>query len=200
MYHLRGTVDDRGIDNVIIEAGGVGYKILVPISTAEKMPRQGAEVKLFIVESTAMYGGSTTCYGFLTREERDFFSLLKDEVPGAGARKALDYLDKVTKSLPDFRRAVMGRDIAALTGIFGFTRKTAEKLAAALKDKIGGISLSGKEKWEPLPVSSPAAEAIAGLVALGYKEGQARESVEKATADTSVASVEDILRRALTNL
>lgn len=200
VYFLRGILDERGIDHVIIETGGVGHKVFVPVSTGDKLPAMGREIKLFIVESTAMYGGSTTLYGFLTKEEKEFFSLLRDEVPGAGAKKALDYLDKVTKSLPDFRRAVMGRDIAALTGIFGFTRKTAEKLAAALKDKIGGITLSGKEKWEPVAAASPAAEAIAGLVALGYKEAQAREAVEKAAAYTGAATVEDILRRALTFL
>ncbi len=200
IYYLRGILDDKGMDHAIVDVNGVGYKVVVPLSTAEKLPHAGTEVKLFIMESTAMYGGSTTFYGFLTKEERDIFTLLKEEVPGAGAKKALDYLDKVTKSLPDFRRAVMGRDLAALTGIFGFTRKTAEKLAAALKDKIGGITFAGKEKWERVAAASPAAEAVAGLIALGYRESQAREAVEKAAADSGVTAVEDIIRRSLAHL
>jgi Holliday junction DNA helicase RuvA len=172
---------------------------MIPVSTAEKLPACGAELKLHIVESVAMYGGSTTLYGFLSEDERDIFLLLRDEVPGAGAKKALDYLDKVSKSLPDFRRAVMGRDIAALTGLFGFTKKTAEKLAAALKDKIGDVQLPGREKWTHSPAASPSVDAIAGLVALGYREMQAREAVEKAMAgadEGSTASAE-LIRRAL---
>jgi len=118
-----------------LNIGGIGYKVSVPLSTSEKLPSKGENVRLFIVESVGMYGGNVTYYGFLSQEERDIFLLLKQEVPGAGAKKALDYLDKVTKSLADFRRVIVNKDIQTLTGIFGFTKKTAEKLIIALKDK-----------------------------------------------------------------
>lgn len=196
--HIRGIVDSRALDSAVLEAAGIGYRISVPQSTAEKLPAEGKEVKLFIVESTAMYGGATTFYGFLTEDERDIFLLLKEEVPGAGAKKALDYLDKVTKSLPDFRAAVVNRDITALTGIFGFTKKTAEKLAAALKDKIGRVSISGQAKWAPKQAPTTLEEAISGLVALGYRENQAREAVEKCgVEDEKALAVEEVIRRAL---
>lgn len=196
--HLRGIYEERTADGIIIDVGGLGYAVMVPISTVEKLPAPGREVKLFIVESFAMYGGGASLYGFLTREERDIFTLLRDEVPGAGAKKALDYLDKVTKSLPDFKRCVAERDIAALVSIFGFTKKTAEKLAAALKDKIGSITVSGAAKWSAaLTAASPEAEAISGLVGLGYRDNQAREAVEKVMAVEKDLAVPEIIRRSL---
>jgi Holliday junction DNA helicase RuvA len=198
IYHLRGTLAQRTLDAIVLDVNGMGYEVSVPLSTVEKLPSIGKEVKIFIVESVAMYGGSTTLYGFISEEEKELFLLLKDEVPGAGAKKALDYLDKVTKSLPDFKRCVVNKDVASLTGIFGFTKKTAEKLIAALKDKISNISVSGQEKWTPALSSSSSAEAIAGLVALGYKESQARDAVNKvAGSDETTKSVEEIIRLSL---
>jgi Holliday junction DNA helicase RuvA len=200
--HLRGTVERKNNNTLILDVSGVGYDISLPLSTSEKLPSAGMEVKLHIVESVAMYGGSMTLYGFLSEEERDIFLLLKEEVPGAGARKALDYLDKVSKSLPDFRRCVVTKDVTSLTGIFGFTKKTAEKLMAALKDKIGTVNLSGKEKWAREVPAQSSGEAIAGLVALGYRENQARLAVEKAMAEKNADSlpVEELIRRSLQHL
>lgn len=197
--HLRGILDGKSMDSAIIDAGGVGYKVFIPLSTSEKLPSLGKEIKLFIVESVAMYGGSTSYYGFLTEEERDIFNLLKDEVPGAGAKKALEYLDKVTKSLPDFRRSIIQKDVSTLTGIFGFTKKTAEKIMTALKDKIGELKISGTEKWvERKRASTPQSEAVAGLVALGYKEMYAYSAVEKISDNGGAElSVEEIIRQAL---
>ncbi|MEI8218142.1 MAG: Holliday junction branch migration protein RuvA, partial [Elusimicrobiota bacterium] len=154
-----------------------------------------------IVESVAMYGGSTSYYGFLTAEERDMFQLIKDEVPGTGAKKALDYLDKITKSLPDFTRAVSNKDSALLTGIFGFSKKTADKLVMGLKDKIGTVTISGPVKWSPKTLAGPREEAVAGLVALGYKEALSRQTVERAAESMPEGTIAaDLIRRALQEL
>jgi len=199
--HLRGIIDRRNIDSVIVEAAGIGYRVFTPVSSADKMPASGREVKLYIVESTAMYGGSTTLYGFLTEEERNIFLLLKESVPGAGAKKAMEYLDKITKSLPDFRRVILAKDTVSLTGLFGFTKKTAEKLVSSLKDRIGEISISGKEKWVKDTFGSVEAEAVAGLVSLGYRENQSRDAVAKAIeSGAGEGSVEEIIMTALRSL
>lgn len=196
--HLSGILDKKNLDSAVIEVNGVGYNIFVPVSTNEKLLSKGCQVKLYIVESFAMYSGGTTLYGFFSEEERDIFLLLKDEVPGTGAKKALEYLDKVTKSLPDFRRAVLNKDINSISGIFGFTKKTAEKIVSALKDKISGVCLSGKEKWAPSILTEPHTEAVAGLVALGYRETHAREAVEQVlTSYEKIPSVEEIIRQSL---
>ena len=196
--YLRGILDLKSVDSVILDVSGVGYKILIPISTSEKLSAAGKELKLYIVESVAMYGGSTTYYGFLSEEERDIFNLLKEEVPGAGAKKALEYLGKVTKSLPDFHSAIVRKDVGILTGVFGFTKPTAEKILAALKNKIGDINISGAKKWQPAPVSRLHNEAVAGLVTLGYKEVHARSAVEKILNDApGQQSVEAVITQAL---
>ncbi|MCB4792708.1 MAG: Holliday junction branch migration protein RuvA [Elusimicrobia bacterium] len=196
--HLKGKLDKKSLNKVVIDAGGVGYEVMTPQSAVERLPDIGHEVKLYIVESFSMYAGGTTLYGFLSEEEREIYLLLKEEIPGAGAKKALDYLDKVSKSLPDFRQAIVRKDISILTGVFGFTKKTAEKVISSLKDKIAEIQISGKQKWPSSIDSSIETEAIFGLIALGYKEGQARDAVERSLDKNKKAvPVEEIIKRAL---
>ncbi len=81
--HLRGIIDSRSEGRVVLEAGGVGYEIFVAFATLEKLPVVGAEAKLYIIESMAMYGGAVSLYGFATSEEREIFLLLREHVPGA---------------------------------------------------------------------------------------------------------------------
>ena len=195
--HIRGTVDRKYPDSVVIDAAGIGYRVFVTFSNLEAM-QAGREVKLFVAESTAMYGGGTTLYGFISDEEKNVFNLFKDSIPGTGAKKAMEYLDKVTKSLPDFRRIVLAKDTAALTGIFGFTKKTADKLVSALKDKISAVAISGREKWVKEAFGSAESEAVAGLVALGYRENNSRDAVAKAMgSEKADMSVQEIITSAL---
>lgn len=199
--YLCGTLYKKDLGRVIVDVNGVGYEVNIAQSTFDKLPPVNHELKLFIVESVSMYGGGTTLYGFISEEIRDIYLLLKDNIPGAGAKKALDYLDKVSKSLPDFRKAIIHKDVSLLTGIFGFTKKTAEKVISSLKDKITEVQISGKEKWARSEASGFKSEAVAGLVALGYRETQARESVEKVIgADGKSIPVEEIIRQALRHL
>ena len=130
----------------LIDVQGVGYDVLTTVSVYDRLPGVGQEVLLYISESMAMYGGGLTLYGFLTLEEKEIYMLLK-EVPGTGSRKALDYLDKISKSSPDFRRAILEGDARSLVSLFGFTKKTADKMVVALKDRLAGLRVSGKEKW-----------------------------------------------------
>jgi Holliday junction DNA helicase RuvA len=147
IYSITGIVELKEINRAVINAGGIGYEIAIPACVFESLPLIGQEVKLLTVESVAMYGGGTTLYGFLTSEQRQLFTCIREFVPGTGAKKALDYMDKASKSLPDFRRAVLEQDPRQLVGIFGFSKKTAEKIIAALKDKLAGMSIDGHSKW-----------------------------------------------------
>ena len=144
--HLYGTLDSKRGNSVVIDVNGAGYEVFLTPSTLLSLPNNDSKIKLYIIESTAMYGGATTLYGFISEEEKAVFLLLKDEVQGTGAKKALEYLDKAAKSIGDFRRSIVNKDPAALTGIFGFTKKTADKLISSLKDKAGLIQLPLKEK------------------------------------------------------
>jgi Holliday junction DNA helicase RuvA len=182
----------------VIEVGGVGYEVSLSPAGLAQLPALGAEVLLFIAESTAMYGGGTTLYGFLKAEQRQIFNVLRDNVPGTGAKKALEFLDKAMKSLPDFRRAVLDKDARALTTIFGFTAKTAEKIVAGLQNSLGDIPITAAAGRH---VASSFEESIQGLVSLGYKEPVSRQAAENARAALGGdSSAQDLIREALRQL
>lgn len=194
---ISGTLAYKTLNTAVIEVAGIGYSISITADTFNKLPSDGKHAKLYIMESTGMYGGVISYYGFMSREERDMFILLKDEVPSTGAKKAMEYLEKISKSFADFKTAVMKRDVSMLSGIFGFTKKTAEKLVVALKDKIVNVAVNDSAKWSNISVGSTSSEAVAALVSLGYKEIDAREAVNKITNDGKDLSVQQIITEAL---
>ena len=197
---LRGNILHKAPGQVLVDVQGVGYEVLTPVSAFERMAVVGQEVQLFISESMAMYGGGLTLYGFLTLEDKEIYLLLK-EVPGTGSKKALDYLDKISKSSPDFRRAILESDARALVSLFGFTKKTAEKMIVALKDRFVSVRVSGKEKWTTSMPSSGMGEALAALIHLGYRETEARAALERLPAETRAEnSTTTLVKEALKQL
>ena len=198
---LRGTLVEATADGAVVEAGGVGYAVALSASVREGLPPPGSPVFFHVIESVAMYGGGVSLYGFPTIEEKAVYLALKDNVPGAGAKKALELLDKASKSLPDFRRAVVEKDVKRLVALFGFTSKTAEKLVAGLRDKLDVLlpdvpAASGG----PEGGGSALEDALLGLVALGYRDADARDAARSALgvlggAATSQALIKDALRR-----
>lgn len=203
---LRGTILEKQTERVVLECGGVGYEVSVTAAASAALPPVGAQAFLSIVESFGMYGGGQTLYGFLSASEKQMFLALRDNVPGTGAKKALEYLDKANKSLPDFRRAILDKDHALLTGVFGFTKKTAEKLVDALKDKLESVHVPGHERLaradQPELQSSSLGQALAALSALGYKPAEARAALQAIADETGgkEESVERIIRLALKRL
>lgn len=196
---MRGSLLERRDDGCVVEAGGVGYEVLLSSASALRLPPVGGEVRLLIVESVAMYGGGTSLYGFLTLEEKQVYLVLRENVPGAGAKKALELLDKAAKSLSNFRRAVVDKDPKSLVTGFGFTLKTAEKLVAALQGKMESLSVSAGPGETAL--STAFEEAVAGLVALGYRESAARQAAQSARDVLgSAANAQDVLRESLRHL
>jgi len=195
--YFRGTLSSKELNSAVVEINGTGYDINITVDASSKLPHAGQEVKLYIVEATGMYGGVISHYGFLSKEEREMFLLIKDEVPGTGAKKAMEYMDKISKSFADFKNAIISKDISMLSSVFGFTKKTAEKLIAALKDKISGISVNDSAKWTGVSGNENVSQAIAGLMALAYKEFQAREAVSKILRDDENKSVENVIMEAL---
>ena len=163
---LRGTLLDKKPDRALIEVSSIGLEVCINASTYENLPEISNEVKLFISESTAMYGGGTTLYGFQTEIEKEIFELLRT-MPSTGAKKSMEYLNKITKSIGDFKRAVIQKDISVITTIFGFKKPTAEKLIANLKDKITSVKAELPEKWISPEYVKVRSEAVAILVALG---------------------------------
>jgi len=154
----------------------------------------------------AMYGGGVTLYGFLSPAEKEMFLILRDQVPNTGAKKALEHLDKASKSLPDFRRAVLEQDAKVLTGVFGFTRKTAGNLIAGLKESIAALSLPGSERLARTGGAAVPAgamgRALSGLAALGYNSAEARAALSSVAEEHPGEALdpERIIRLALKRL
>jgi Holliday junction DNA helicase RuvA len=178
--YLYGTFNSKSKDGITLEVNGIGYSISVPFSTLSRFPEIGNPVKIYIVESTVgMYGGHVYLYGFLTKEERDIYLLIKEKVPGTGAKKAMDYMEKVSISLAGFKTAIISKNFLMLNKTFNFTKKTSDRLIAALKDKISAIDVLNEDKKVKTKKSENTiiSEAIESLVALGYKEQQAKIAV-----------------------
>ena len=184
--YFKGILSYKKTNVVVIEACGVGYSINITVDTSNRLPKEGEEIKLYIVEATGLYGGIVSHYGFLSKEEREMFCLIKDEVPSTGAKKAMEYFDKVSKSFADFKVAIIKKDISLLSTVFGFTKKTAEKLIVALKDKIAEISVNNEQKWQEVSTnSSTEIEAIA------------RTAVSKVISQNNKLEVAQIVKEAL---
>lgn len=196
---LRGILTERKDDGCVVEAAGVGYEVFLSSSSALRLPPVGAEVRLLVVESVAMYGGATSLYGFLTAEEKQVYLVFARQRPGTGAKKALEFLDKANKSLANFLRAVSDKDPKSLVAAFGFTLKTAEKLVTALHGKLDGVPVTSD--GGPRPSATAFEEAVAGLVALGYRESSARAAAQSARDVLgSTANAQDVLRESLRHL
>ena len=136
----------KDVYRVVLDVNGVGYEVLMPRADEGRFPL-GEKKLIFICESVTAYDGATTLYGFDSKEEKELFVRIRDHVGGMGPKKALDCIDKIKKSLPDFKRAVIEEDVEMISSVFGFTKKTAEKLVFSLKGKMETWSVSGKTKW-----------------------------------------------------
>ena len=136
---LRGELIESTFTDCVIEAGGVGYEVLIPVSTFEKLPRPGAEATLLI--HTQVREDAITLYGFATAAERDLFRRLIG-VSGVGGKLALNILSGMP--VETFRAAVAGGDVKLLSRISGIGKRTAERMVLELHDKLeasGGITL-----------------------------------------------------------
>jgi Holliday junction DNA helicase RuvA len=180
---IQGTLVATSPLRAVIETGGLGYEVHVPVTTAEKLPAAGAQVKL---HTLAVYReDAQTLYGFSTLEERDFFRLLIENVTGVGPKGALTIMSKLSLSL--LESAIRAGDIATLAKCPGIGKKTAERLVVELKSKVGaptaGESISS-DNLSPsetaAPVDSKQYDAVMALVALGYKAADADQAVRRA--------------------
>lgn len=182
---------------VVLEAGGVGYEVHIPVTTAEKIPAIGGTCSLFI--HSVYREDSATLYGFAVREDRDFFRLLVEKVSGIGPKIGISILSRMSTEL--LRSAIASADIALLSKCPGIGKKTAERLVIELKDKVGFVAGgSSEEPGASAPVGQPSAfqDAVASLMALGYKPAEADKLVRKALARLDDdASVEALIRAAL---
>ncbi len=192
---LRGKLIEAGVLRVVIESAGVGYEVNVPVTTAERLPKLGAEVFLLIHHVFREDGQAL--YGFAVAEEREFFKLLVEKVSGVGPRMALNILSRL--SLPILRDAILRGDVALLSQCPGVGKKTAERLVMELKDKVG-LEGSAPSVAALAPAAAlaptPASDALAALVALGFKPADADKGVRTAVAKLGPGATADQLVKA----
>ncbi|HLP07531.1 MAG TPA: Holliday junction branch migration protein RuvA [Opitutaceae bacterium] len=196
---LRGTLLSTTPLYAVIEVAGVGYEVNVPVTTAERLPAAGQPA--FVHTHVVYREDSQAIYGFATAAERDFFRLLIEKVSGVGPKVSLALMSHL--SLPSLQGAIAASDADLLSKCPGIGRKTAERIILDLKDKLGvvsqivpaGAALSGAT----VPVAaSPLADAVAALVALGYKPADADKAVRKAqSALGGTATTEALIKKAL---
>jgi Holliday junction DNA helicase RuvA len=183
---LSGILLEKSPPTVLIDVGGVGYEVDVPMSTYCELPELGAPVVLltqFIVRED-----DQSLYGFLSPGERNTFRQLI-RISGIGARTALAVLSGM--SVDEFATAIASQQVTRLVKIPGIGRKTAERLVLELKDKLGPPLASSSAGPAP-PAASE--DILRALVTLGYSEKEANAAVRALPADAGVA---DGIRQAL---
>ncbi len=186
-------------NRLVVEAGGVGYLVFVPLSSFDRLnPREGSEVSL----RTHLHirENAQTLYGFSSAEERDIFLLLVERVSGIGPAIAMAVLSGMP--VERFKQCVVDGEVAALATIKGLGKKTAERIVLELKDKVGvaeawEAAAAGKEEGAG---GAPARDAELALLALGFKQVEARKAIRTVQKEEPTLSAEELIREALRKL
>ena len=193
---LKGILVEALPTQVVIDVNGVGYEVLIPLSSFEKLPKSGGELTL--LTHLAIRDDAHILYGFSTETERDLFRQLIRHVTGIGPKIALNVLSGTTPA--SFRAAVSNGDVKALSGISGVGKKTAERIVVELKDKLGDRELGELNGVKSASLEDQKiADAVAALEALGSKPKDAQEAIRIAiTMLGPDKPVDELVRAALT--
>ena len=164
--YLRGVLAEKEITRVVVECHGVGYEAAIPLSTFDRLPAEGAEVKLYTHHEVRE--DAQLLFGFATKPERDMFRLVTT-VSGVGPKLALAVLSGLT--VGDLQLAVSQGDAKRLAAVKGIGKKTAARIVVELKDKINPIealaNATGETSREQGAVLR---DAMLALAALGFRE------------------------------
>jgi Holliday junction DNA helicase RuvA len=195
--HLNGTLTEKQPTRIVLDVGGVGYEVLVPLSSFDRLPPPGAVCRVLTYD--CVREDSHQLFGFLTEAERGMFVLLLN-VNGIGPKLALSALSGLT--VREMKAAIAAGDFRRLSGIPGIGKKLAERIAVELRDRIDA---SDALEAAAGPASDAAGgderlrDAILALVALGYRQDQARKMVGDVLKDAKSGSLgtEQIIKLAL---
>ena len=187
--YLRGCIQRKQPSEVLLDVGGVGYRIHVPLSTFYRLGDPGAEAALLV--HTHVREDALQLFGFFSEQEQSLFERLID-VSGVGPRLALGILSGIEAA--ELVAALRAGDLARLTRIPGVGKKTAERLVVELRDKMPAAPT------EPAVAASPSAlkdDVLSALANLGYPRAQAERALERAQRQCPDARFEDLLRLTL---
>jgi Holliday junction DNA helicase RuvA len=193
---LNGILAESLPTQITVDVHGVGYEVLIPLSSYEKLPAPGQQVRVFT--HLNIREDAHVLYGFMTTGERDLFRLLINTVSGIGPKTALNVLSGIT--ITAFRGAVANGDTKMLSQISGVGKKTAERIVMELKDKLGkGGALEASSEARGLSKEDQKVnDAVLALMALGFKQPEAQESIRAAQALLGPqAGIEALVRASL---
>jgi len=178
---LRGKLVESLPTQITVDVGGVGYDVLIPLSSFDKLPDRGGDIT--ILTHLSIREDAHVLYGFMSAGERDMFRLLINTVSGIGPKIALNILSGINIAL--LRSAVASGDVKSLSQISGVGKKTAERIVVELKDKMGKAAALDRgtgERAALSPADIKLADAVAALLALGFKQPDAHDAVRGAQA------------------
>jgi len=188
--HLRGRILRKGPQEAVLDVGGVGYRVAIPVSTFYRLGEPGAEVELRTY--THVREDTLALYGFLTAAEQDMFERLIS-VGGVGPRLAVNILSGI--EVPDLVAALRTSDVSRLTRVPGVGKKTAERLIVELKDKMPAVVAD--EAPAARTAAGPKEDLLSALVNLGYSRVEVERGVDRVLREDGSGRFEDLLRRAL---
>jgi holliday junction DNA helicase RuvA len=188
--HLRGRILRKGPQEAVLDVGGVGYRVAIPVSTFYRLGEPGAEVELRTY--THVREDTLALYGFLTAGEQDMFERLIS-VGGVGPKLAVNILSGI--EVPELISALRTSDVSRLTRVPGVGKKTAERLIVELKDKMPAAAAA--EAPAARAGGGPKEDLLSALVNLGYSRGEVERGVDRALREDGSGRFEDLLRRAL---
>jgi len=191
---LRGRLADKRPNQVLVDVGGVGYIVAVPLSTYAVLGELHTEVTLLI--HTHVREDALSLYGFLSSREKHLFEMLLS-ASGVGPTLALKILSGM--SAEELIPAIRGNDLGRLTKIPGVGRKTAERMVVELKDKLEAIAIAEQKP----AVASPAgveADVISALINLGYDGRTAENAVSEGKREVGISNFDKLLKVSLQSL
>ena len=193
---LEGTLSEALPTQIVVNVHGVGYQVLIPVSSFDRLPPPGSPVK--ILTHLAVREDAHILYGFCTAGERDLFRLLMHHVSGVGPKIALAVLSGLSVEM--FKSAVVAGDTGTISKISGVGKKTAERIVLELKDKVGVAA-----EWEASSAKNAPSEddvrlhdAVLALISLGYKQVEAHKAIRAVMKSGSETPPSDeLVRQAL---
>jgi Holliday junction DNA helicase RuvA len=189
--HLTGTLLRKAPQEAIVDVSGVGYRVLIPVSTFYRLGDEGSAVSLRI--HTHVREDALVLYGFADQREQALFERLI-EVAGVGPKLALNILSGI--EAPELIEAIRSGDLARLIRIPGVGKKTAERLLVEIKDKIARLA-PAPQTAAPAPALGLEDDLVSALANLGYSRPEAKRGVERALRADPDGRFEDLLRQTL---
>jgi holliday junction DNA helicase RuvA len=189
---LRGRLAEKRPNQVLVDVGGVGYLVLVPLSTYAALGELHTEVTLLI--HTHVREDALALYGFVSSREKHFFEMLLS-ASGVGPSLALKILSGMT--VEELVPAIRTSDLARLTKIPGVGRKTAERMVVELKDKLDAVVVEAEKPAAAVSAAGIEADVISALVNLGYDGRAAESAVNEAQRESGGGNFEKLLRSTL---